>query len=105
MKTTEENLGAVTGAGLCLVFFGEQWDTECKKQWAILGKATAALDGQVKLLKYDVDMDSGLAEHLRITSIPTLLVFKGGKEVGRMGGFHHENAILKHLEPHMGKNG
>ena len=100
MKTTEDDFNAEINKGFYLVFFEEQWNTESQKQLAILEKSIAALGSQVKLLTYDVDKDSELAEHLRITTIPTLLLFKDGQEVVRLSGFHHESALLKHIRPY-----
>lgn len=90
---------------LCLLFFGEQWDAECKKQLLIAEKSIDTLKGKIILVKHDVDKDPELAEQLKITSIPTILILKGGREIERLAGFHHETALLRHLKPHMEKVG
>ena len=46
----------------------------------------------------DVDKASGLAGKHKIRSIPTLVVFAGGKEVKRMVGVHDEAAIRAALD-------
>jgi thioredoxin: thioredoxin len=44
--------------------------------------------------KVDVDQEPALAQQFRIMSIPTLLVFKNGKEANRVVGLTSKNDLL-----------
>mgnify|MGYP001416307669 CR=1 FL=1 len=44
------------------------------------------LQGRVVVGKVDTDLESELSQSLRIRSIPTLILFRGGKEVARVSG-------------------
>ena len=48
--------------------------------------------------KVDVDQEPGLAQQFKIMSIPTLLIFKDGKEVQRFIGLTPKDTLRKFLE-------
>ena len=47
--------------------------------------------------KIDVDQEPGLAQQYQIMSIPTLLIFKGGKEVKRLVGLTPKSTLVELL--------
>ena len=63
-------------------------------QAPIFEEAAKEMKGKVAFLKIDVDKAKNIAAKYRISSIPTLIVFKDGKEVTRtMGTQQKENII------------
>ena len=56
--------------------------------------AAARLEPAIRLLKVNTEESQGLAGRLGIRSIPTLAVFRGGKEVARQAGAMDVNGIL-----------
>ena len=48
--------------------------------------AAQRLQGRVVLGKVDTDLEIELSQSLRIRSIPTLMLFRGGKELARVSG-------------------
>lgn len=78
--------------GTVLVDFWAQWCGPCRMQAPIL-KAFAGEHSDIKVAKCDVDENPELAEKFSIMSIPSLLVFKGGKLVKSAVGLHDKEAL------------
>jgi thioredoxin-like negative regulator of GroEL len=61
----------------------------------------AEMAGRVLVGKLDVDANQRTAARFGVQSIPTLLILKGGREVGRIIGAQPKEAILRQLQPHV----
>jgi thioredoxin 1 len=92
---TSENFDSevVNSSGKVLVDFWAPWCGPCKMQGTILEKL---VQGSIsaKVVKCNTDEAPDLAQKFMINSIPTLIIFEGGKEVERMVGVQPE-AVLK----------
>lgn len=98
----DANFEAETREGLSVVCFGDPRDIECRKESALVEKAAETIAGQIKLGSCDIENCPALAKRFQVTSIPTILIVKDGKEVERLAGFRHEKALIKHLQKHAG---
>lgn len=74
-----------------LVDFWATWCGPCMRQAPIVEEIVA--EGYT-VGKVDVDQEPALAQQFRIMSIPTLLVFKNGKEANRVVGLTSKNDLL-----------
>jgi thioredoxin-like negative regulator of GroEL len=61
----------------------------------------AEMVGRVLVGKLDVDANQRTAARFGVQSIPTLLILKGGREVGRIIGAQPKEAIVRQLQPHI----
>lgn len=104
IEFNDANFDVETRAGLSVVCFEEPTDHDCRRQAAIVERAASAIAGQVKIGKCDVENCFVLAQRFRVTSIPTTIVFKDGKEVERLVGFRREITLFKHLKEDMGRD-
>jgi thioredoxin 1 len=102
VEFTDANFTAETNVGLSVVCFGDPRDAECRKEHALFEKAAEAITGQIKLGSCDIENCPALAERFQVTTIPTLLIIKDGREVERLTGFRREKALIKHLQKHVG---
>ena len=66
-----------------LVDFYADWCGPCKMMAPTLDAVAQARMGKVLVAKLDTDRNQAVAQRFGITSIPTLIVFKGGREHGR----------------------
>lgn len=59
------------------------------------------LSGHVEVAKVDVDDQSELASRLGVMSIPTLVLYRGGREVTRITGVKNKAALIDILALHL----
>jgi len=81
-----------------LVDFWAEWCGPCKMVAPVLEELAEEYSGQIKFTKVDVDTNHETAIHYGIRSIPTLLVFKGGKPVDQLIGAVPRAEIKKRLD-------
>jgi thioredoxin 2 len=81
-----------------LVDFWATWCPPCKMIAPTIESLAQELAGKVKIGKLDVDNNPLLSSRFRVQSIPTLIIFKDGKEVDRLIGAQSKEAMLKQLQ-------
>jgi thioredoxin 1 len=69
-----------------LVDFWAVWCGPCKAIAPVVEQIAVDFKGKVKVGKMDIDKHQGVAQKYNVRSIPTLLVFKGGKVVDTVIG-------------------
>src|SRR5512137_2144375 len=69
-----------------LVDFFATWCGPCRAMAPVLDELAIELAGRARVVKLDVDQAPELARAHRISSIPCLVIFKDGREVGRIVG-------------------
>lgn len=85
---------------LVLVDFWAPWCNPCKQLTPILEESIRSLKGKVKLIKINIDENQGIAQQLKIQSVPTVLAFFDGKPINGFAGLKNSsevNAFLKEI--------
>lgn len=77
-----------------LVDFFADWCGPCKMMAPIVEELATELDGKVKVGKINVDENSDIAVEYNVMSIPTLIVFKNGKEEKRLVGLRNKEELI-----------
>ena len=87
VKITSENFESYKNGNLPLVVdFWATWCGPCRMLGPIVSELAEEYDGKVVVGKCDVEECDSLAADFRISSIPTLLFFKGGQLVDKFIG-------------------
>ena len=76
-----------------LIDFWAPWCMPCKIIAPAVEKLAVELKDKVKVAKANVDDSPEIATDLSVLNIPTLVLFKGGKEVSRIIGVNSKEAI------------
>jgi thioredoxin 1 len=97
LNLTDQNFAAVTKSGLVMVDFWAAWCTPCKMIVPIMNDIADEYKGKVRVGKLNVDQSRQTAAKYGIRSIPTVIIFKNGKEFKRIVGVKSKNAYLKEL--------
>lgn len=87
-QLTDANFAAIVG-GTDLPVVVDCWATwcgPCQRFAPVFEEAARTLEPKVRLAKLDTDANQATAARLGIRSIPTLIVFKNGKETARLSG-------------------
>lgn len=78
-----------------VVDFWAPWCGPCKMMAPQYEQAAQSLEPAVRLAKLDTEAHQALGARYNIRSIPTLAVFKGGREVARQAGAMGMNDIIR----------
>ncbi|PCC75056.1 thioredoxin [Nannocystis exedens] len=81
-----------------LVDFWATWCGPCRAIAPHLDALAGELDGQIKIVKLDVDRNQNTAVEYGVTNIPTLLLFKGGELKNRMVGGGSRGKIAEFIK-------
>jgi thioredoxin 1 len=84
--------------GPVLVDFWAEWCPPCRMIAPSIEALATAYSGRAKVGKLNVDENPGVAQAFGIRSIPTLLVFKGGKVVDQQVGAVPQPRIAEMLD-------
>ena len=91
---TAQNFAHKTKNGVVLVDFWADWCMPCKMMAPILNEVAEATDGTATIYKLNVDEQQQVAAQYGIRSIPTMMLFKDGKEVERIVGVKSKEAAI-----------
>ena len=84
-----------------LVDFWAEWCGPCKMLGPVVEEIAGETVGQLKVGKLDIDANQNSAFQFGVRSIPTLILFKNGREAERFVGYMPKERILAKLEPHL----
>jgi thioredoxin 1 len=84
-----------------LVDFWADWCGPCKMMHPVLQDLSREWKGRLKVIKVDTDKKPALSNRFHITAIPTLILFKQGREAHRISGAMPLAQLKRELEPRL----
>jgi thioredoxin 1 len=84
-----------------LVDFWATWCGPCKMIAPVVEEIANEYAGKIKVVKLDVDGNPETSMKFSIRSIPTLMVFKGGRVVEQIIGVLPKKGLVDKLAPHL----
>lgn len=84
-----------------LVDFFAEWCGPCKMMSPVIDKIAGEMTGKLKVVKLDTDHSPNIANQYGIMGVPTLILFKDGKPVGKNVGYMNEQALTSFVKSHI----
>ena len=94
---TDSNFDQEIKNGVTLVDFHANWCGPCRMLAPVLEQVAKEVKGKAVIAKVDIDSEQKTATHFQITSVPTMILFKDGKEVNRLIGLRNAEAVKEFI--------
>jgi len=83
-----------------LIDFYAEWCGPCKMMTPILKDVKKELGASISIIKIDVDKNQELSGKYQVRGVPTLMLFKAGKQLWRQSGLLQKDEIIKIVSSH-----
>jgi thioredoxin len=93
MTQREVEAKVLQASGAIALDFYQASCAPCRALEPRLERVAAQYSGRVSVYRIDIDRDMPVAERFRVASIPTVLVFRDGKQVQRLDGLITETDL------------
>ena len=100
-EISEKQFNQKISKNLVLVDFFAEWCMPCVMMAPVIEELSEKFKGKIEFVKMNVDENRNLSSKLKIMSIPTLIVFKKGKEVERIIGSQNTEVLEEKLKKYL----
>lgn len=83
-----------------LIDFYAEWCGPCNVLGPILKEVKEELGERIKIIKINVDKNQPLASEYKVKGVPTMILFKEGKQLWRQSGVLQKNDIVRIINSH-----
>ena len=97
-KLSEDTFNKEISNGVTLVDFYADWCGPCRMLSPVLEKVAKHFEGRARVAKLDIDHAQRISSTFQVTSVPTMILFKDGKEVDRIVGLRDADAIIDFIQ-------
>ena len=94
---TDKNFNQQIKKGVMLVDFWAAWCGPCKMMAPILNDLSEELDGNNSIGKLNVEQYQSVSATYQVRGIPTMILFKDGKEINRFVGIKTKTFLLREI--------
>ena len=89
----DSNFQTTIAKGVTLVDFYADWCGPCRMIAPIIEELSTEFNGKAKIGKLDIEKAQATTSGFQVTSIPTIILFKDGKEVKRIVGIRDKETL------------
>jgi thioredoxin 1 len=97
LTITDKDFDNTIKKGITMVDFWAVWCGPCRRQGPIVEEIANEIGKKIKIGKLDVDNNKVTSNTFNVRNIPTLIIFKDGKEVKRLVGLQDKQTLLNEL--------
>jgi len=94
---TDQNFGQQIKKGVILVDFWAAWCAPCKMMSPVLNDVAESITDNKSIGKLNIELYKSVPAKYNIRSIPTMILFKDGKEVSRFVGIKSKDFLLREI--------
>ncbi|MGY3777298.1 thioredoxin [Isobaculum melis] len=98
IKVTDQNFKASVNEGLVLVDFWAEWCAPCQMLGAVLQELDTEKTTAIQLAKLNIEENPQMTHYFNVMSIPTMILFKDGKPVEKIAGYHPKEVLSEYLK-------
>jgi thioredoxin 1 len=97
LTLTDKNFDHQLKNKTVLIDFWASWCAPCRMMAPVLNEVSDSLSGNAYVGKVDVEKYQSIAAKYQIRNIPTMILFKNGKEVNRFVGMRNREFLLQEI--------
>jgi len=97
LTLTDKNFQHQTKGRIVLVDFWAAWCAPCRMMAPVLNDVAGELNGNAHVGKVDIEKYQTLAQKFKVRNIPTMILFKNGKEHTRFVGVKSKEFLLEQI--------
>lgn len=98
LTLSDKNFQQLTKNRVVLVDFWAEWCAPCRMMAPVLNKVADELTGTTRVGKVNIEQHQSLAQKYKVRSIPTLILFKNGKEIDRFVGVKNKEFLMNKIQ-------
>ena len=92
---------AINSSPVTLVEFYAAWCPHCQAMMPVVEQVKERLDGRVPVVMFDIDKDEAAADDAGVRSVPTFIIYSGGRVVWRHSGEIEGDVLLAKVESYL----
>lgn len=98
VTATPSNFDELTSKGIVFVDFWAAWCAPCRRMNPILKDVAAEREGVVTIAKLNVDHYHEFSTKMRVFNLPTIIIYKDGRELTRAEGLLTKQKLLEVID-------